>query len=359
MKRKLIILFSIFGLLLTSLVWLYPSQEISEDERRKLNQFPDLSMKTVSNGDFMNKFEDYAKDQFPFRYNARQTKALFRYYGLGIRENNNIYKDGKKAIKIEYPLKENEIKKGASKFNYINDTYLTEDNNIYLSLIPDKSYYSSQTAIPKIDFNSLEEIFLDEINFGDYISIKDTLTLDDFYNTDIHWKSENLENVAQALFLKMNIDSNINYTIEELNTKFKGVYSGHSALPLKSDTIKSIRNKSIDEATLKLINSDESLPIYSLKGLESQDQYDYYLYGPQAIVEIDSPNAHSDKELIVFRDSYASSLIPYFMDNYSKITLVDIRYISSNALNEYIEFNDQDVLFIYNTSILNSSTMLK
>lgn len=61
----------------------------------------------------------------------------------------------------------------------------------------------------------------------------------------------------------------------------------------------------------------------------------------------------------MFRDSFGSSLAPLFIEGYKKITLVDIRYMHPNMLEQFIEFNNQDVLFIYSTSVLNNSEMLK
>ena len=59
--------------------------------------------------------------------------------------------------------------------------------------------------------------------------------------------------------------------------------------------------------------------------------------------------------MILFRDSFGSSLVPLLLDNYRKITLVDIRYISSKILEQYIDFNGQDVLFLYSSLVLNQN----
>jgi len=76
-------------------------------------------------------------------------------------------------------------------------------------------------------------------------------------------------------------------------------------------------------------------------------------------LEITNPNVNNGKELVIFRDSFGSSLTPLLLDGYSKVTLVDIRYIASDLIGDYITFDDQDVLFVYSTSVLNSSAMFK
>ena len=71
--------------------WVHPSQELSESERRKLAQFPELSVTSLVTGSFMSKFEDYTLDQFPLRDTVRQLKSLFHYHILGQKDNNGIY----------------------------------------------------------------------------------------------------------------------------------------------------------------------------------------------------------------------------------------------------------------------------
>ena len=89
------------------------------------------------------------------------------------------------------------------------------------------------------------------------------------------------------------------------------------------------------------------------------DKYDVYVGGAASLQRIKSPNAASDKKLIIFRDSYTSSLVPLFLEAYSEIVLVDLRYISSSLLGEYVDFADADILFLYGVSIVNNASILK
>ena len=67
----------------------------------------------------------------------------------------------------------------------------------------------------------------------------------------------------------------------------------------------------------------------------------------------------TEKELILFRDSFGSSIAPLLVEGYSKITIVDIRYVQSEYLGNFIKFEDQDVLFLYSTMLLNNSLALR
>ena len=67
-------------------------------------------------------------------------------------------------------------------------------------------------------------------------------------------------------------------------------------------------------------------------------------------------DAENKKELVIFRDSFGSSLAPLLAGSYSKITLVDIRYLNSESIGRFIEFSENcDVLFMYNTGTLNTT----
>jgi len=96
-----------------------------------------------------------------------------------------------------------------------------------------------------------------------------------------------------------------------------------------------------------------------MEKLSSRDLYDVFLSGPVSVLTVENPAANTDKELIVFRDSFGSSMVPLLIPGYAKVTLVDIRYLPADKLGEFVEFENQDVLFLYSTLVLNQSSMLK
>ena len=99
--------------------------------------------------------------------------------------------------------------------------------------------------------------------------------------------------------------------------------------------------------------------VYDMTKLDSRDLYDVYLSGARALLTIENPNAGTDRELIVFRDSFGSSMVPLLLSDYGRVTLVDIRYIQPDLLGQFLDFHGQDVLFLYSTLVLNSSGALK
>ena len=200
----------------------------------------------------------------------------------------------------------------------------------------------------------------ENIENAEYINIFDCLELEDYYATDIHWKQENLQEVVDRISKQMGFYDRLSMSYEKREiTSFDGIYAGEVPLDLEKDKICVLTNSVIESCSVYNYEERNKADIYDKTKLDSNDKYDIYLSGSAPLLTITNPYAENDKELIVFRDSFASSLVPLFTEGYSKITLVDIRYVRSEDLEEYIKFDNQEVLFLYSTLILNSSAVLK
>ena len=116
-----------------------------------------------------------------------------------------------------------------------------------------------------------------------------------------------------------------------------------------------LENELLDACTVYNYTTGKITPVYDMEKLYSKDQYEVYLSGSQSLLRIDNPNAAADRELIVFRDSFGSSLTPLLVQDYAKVTLVDIRYISIDVLSQYVEFENADVLFMHSSLVLNKN----
>lgn len=359
----IIIPISAFWLGLSLTTWISPTQEISKSERRKLTQLPKLEFKSVLSGKFMKDFEEYSKDQFPARFKLRTLKAYTRFNLLSQKDNNDIYIENGFVAKLEYNLNQNSINIANNKFNYLYERYMRDTNiKSYISVIPDKNYYlGTNKDYPSMDYDKLFNLIKEGNGYAKYIDLTKILSLDDYYKTDIHWKQENLEKIAEIISLELGIADSLTLDFEKVNTNipFYGVYYGQSALPLKPDNIAYLTNDTIENCTVYNLEKDVTTNVYDIEKLNGRDPYDVYLSGATPLLVIENHNIKTEKELIVFRDSFGSALIPLLLEGYSKVTMVDIRYIKSDMLGDYIEFNDQDVLFLYSTSILNSASILK
>lgn len=340
-----------------------PKSDISVSERRPLKQFPNISLETILDGSFMTDFEKYTLDQFPLRDSFRSLKAVTAFYGFRNKDNNGIYVADGYAASLEYPLNEGRIDYATGRFEHIYNKYLKDNcENVFVSVVPDKNYFlGGKNGYLTIDYDRLFSKVKENMNFAKYIDITGVLEVEDYYKTDSHWRQEKIIEVANKLALGMNMSpvEMDNFEIMEADVDFYGVYYGQAALPMDSESIYYLINDVLKQCTVYNYETNKKTGIYNMDKLTSRDPYDMFLSGPTALLTIENENSSTDKELIVFRDSFGSSLIPLIADQYAKITIVDIRYISSNLLGNYIDFNGQDVLFLYSTTLLNNSTSLK
>lgn len=363
-------------LVLTALCFFLPKPDYLDAERREPAAFPEPSLENIMkdgveyNDSFMSKFEEYAIDSFPFRNEFRTLKAVFVNYVLLQKDNNDIYFADGQTSKLDYPLNDDMTEFAVDKFNEIFETYLEgKTDNIYLSIIPDKNYFlAEQNGYPSIDFDKMVADITSGTEFARYIDIFDSLTADDFYKTDTHWRQEELGDVVNKLLSAMTGGSMGEYKENVLDNPFYGVYYGQSALPLPPDTIKYLTNETIDALKVTVADSITGMPVestvYNMNKAFGKDPYEMFLSGATPIVVMENPNAKTDKELIIFRDSFGSSISPLLTEEYAKVTLLDIRYVNTDLLDDMApvygyDFENADVLFLYSTLILNTAKIFK
>ena len=359
-KIKNIIVSVVFLVLIIGIMFINiftKDNEISISERRKLEQFPKLTLTTLLDKSFFEKFDKYTTDQFTYRDNLRKLKVETELNIFKKKDYNNLYEYNGYIINQEYPLNEKSIENISNKVKQIANQYLTENNNVYFTIVPDKNYFVNKDNL-KLDYNKMEDMLKADLTFAEYIKINDLLELSDYYKTDTHWKQENILKIAEKIANQMNANISKDYETIKI-TDFKGVYSGQFPISSENDEIKVLTNDTLKRCKVYNYETKEYSGIYNLKKINSLDKYDVYLSGATPMLTIENPDYNGTKELIVFRDSYGSSLIPLLVTGYSKVTVVDTRYISPKLLNQYIEFKDQDVLFMYSTLIINNSTTLK
>ena len=348
---------------LVAFAWFKPADDISEAERRKLAQFPEVSVDTVLEGQFMTGFEDYTLDQFPLRDSFRQIKSLFHYNVMRQHTNNNIYLVDGYAAKQEYPLNEISVSYAMNKFNAIYDQYLkTSGCKVYMAIAPDKGYYLAEpNGYLAMDYEQLFAAVQEGMPWATFVDLTDTLELSDYYYTDTHWRQECLLPAAQKLAQAMGGQGPQEADFQKVlvDRPFYGVYYGQAALPLDAEELYYLESDVLKGCRVKDHETGKYVSVYNPEDLDNQDLYDIFLGGAKALLTIENPDAKTNKSLVVFRDSFGSSMIPLLVQDYRTVTVVDTRYINPMMLSSYLRFTNQDVLFLYSSLILNSSSVLQ
>lgn len=321
---------------------------ISVFEKRKLEQMPDFSINGVLDGSFFKKFDNYTNDQFFAREDLRKLTTLIdlsvrgEYHKLTIK-NGYIYE--KNLI-----TNINSVNNFINKINVIDKMYLSDKNKIYYSVVPDKNYFGDNK------YDDMLNLLKNNFDYQ-YINIFDVLELEDYYKTDQHWKQENIKSVAKVLLENMALEFVDDY--EETTIKeFRGTYGNQIAIFKETDTLKVLINEDISNSKVFNYESNSETVVYDDTNTRV-DAYNIYLSGPVSIIEMTNEITKSDDELIIFRDSFGSSLAPLLLNQYKKITLIDTRYIKPDLISNYIKIDNQDILFIYSTLIINNSYTLK
>ena len=343
--------------------WFGPVKDVSEAERRKLAQMPAVSLETILSCKFMTGFETFTLDQFPLRDSFRSLKALVHYNLLRQGDNNEIYVADGFAAKLEASLNEVSLESAVVKFDKIYETYLVgTDCKAYVSVVPDKGMYLARpNRYPAMDYRKVFSFVESTLSWGTFVDISGFLETEDYYRTDTHWRQEKLTDIARRLCEVMGTGwfEDTELTKKAVDRPFFGVYYGQAALPMEPETMYYLDNELLEGCTVYNFETGKTTKIYDMDKLQSRDLYDIYLSGAAALLQITNPAAKTDRELVVFRDSFASSLIPLLIKDYATVTVVDTRYMDPQLLGQFLTFDDQDVLFLYSTVVLNSSSTLK
>ena len=346
---------------LTACAWFLPAKAESDAERRPLKQFPQTSVDALLRGQFMSDFEGYTLDQFPLRDSFRAVKAMFHTYVLGEQDTNGIYVANGYAAKMEHTLNKTSLDHIVRRLTYVKDKYLT-DSKVYMAIVPDKGHYLAENSGRlSLDYDGLYAHIQQGMPWAEHIDLRDTLSLQDYYRTDTHWRQENLIPAAGVICEALGVSAprEEDYDKVLLDRPFYGVYWGQAALPMEPESMYIMESELLEQCTVYDYETGKNNQVYDWSKYQSRDLYDVYLSGARALLTIQNPAGIPGKELIVFRDSFGSSMIPLLVQDYETVTVVDIRYIGIDLLDRFVDFHGQDVLMLYSTLILNNSSAIK
>ncbi len=390
-SRALCLVFAAALALLSAACWLLPKDDYSESERRNLRAMPSLTLDSVLEGRFMDQFEAYAQDAFPFREPFRQAQALANL-GFGRLDGNGLYLAAPQGglpfedayvCALDYQLDEGALARVLGRFAKVNESYLEGSGaRVFAAVIPDKAYYlAGQSGHPSLDYEALFAMVEGGMPFAEHIDLTGSLGVECFYRTDTHWRQEALvplaglllERMAQAeaqpdspargqreagkeAFASGFAQQGLDFEQRVFGEPFCGVYLGQSALPLAPDTLIWLENDLTRAARAYDFEHGREIPLYdeAFAYANPLDPYELFLGGPLSLVSVENPLAQTDRELVIFRDSFGSALAPLLLEPYAKITLVDLRYIQPEALEGLVSFEGADVLFLHSTLSLNA-----
>ena len=327
-----------------------PDREFSEMENRNLEQMPTISAKSLLSGEFMKDFETYTTDQFVGRDAWIGLKSSMER-ALGKKENNNVYFCDEDTLITRFD--QPDATKVSENLNYVNNFVENVDIPVTFSLIPTQACIwadrlpAGAPNASQTDLLEQAKVAVPGATWADlYSSLWEHKDEDIFYRTDHHWTSlgayYGYTALAEALgYTPVPLDA---YTETVRSTEFYGtVFSSSGVRWVSPDTITTyVPDTGITvtsytyDSTGKPVEVPRSL--YDTSFLSVKDKYSMFLGGNQSLGVVKTPNTDKPK-LLIIRDSYADSLVPFLTPHFSEIHLVDLRYYKL-SLADYIQQND-------------------
>jgi hypothetical protein len=387
-KKIFVILFVALVVTLPAATFIFMPKEnplFSENENRFLSRFvePDFGgyfrnffnrkPNNIKSKQFMNGFDDWFADRFVLREDwiilQNELEML-----QGKTEINGVFVVGDRMIQVwraEHPRPyytadavsdADRILHSVDGFaRRMNQLYGTESyimlvpsaQEIYIDTLPPNSQPGNQSALIKYCYDNLEHFtpigvmtYLAE-NSNNYI----------YYRTDHHWTTfgSYWGYFAAAKQLGLTPYDLGRFHVEHASSDFRGtLFSKTLNFRVTPDVIQfyTLLSDTEREVHLRVNNGNEITEqdsLYFREFLEKKDKYAAFMGLNSPIMEV-SANVENDKSLLIFKDSFAHCMIPFLANHYSRITVLDMRYINTD-IREFVELQDySQILFVYSAT---------
>lgn len=333
-------------------------REYSESENRILAQRPEFSVERLLNGKYMSDMEAYVADQFFIRDKWINLKVL-EDLALGKRESNGVY-IGKKGYLMEIPSSPDKKALDKNLDAIRNFSLAHEDVRTVMTLVPNAAFIYDH-LVPKYApvRNQAEDVVYVQEKVGDslnYVDLTETMRAHKeepiYYKTDHHWTTLGAKYAFDTLYGSLGIeDPAENYEIYPVTHSFQGTLASKSGFDKEKDTIEIYIPQGVSNKCVVSYADDQrkSASVYQSAALKTKDKYEVFFGGNQSRIDISMP-VEQDKNLLIFKDSYANCFIPFLIPYYRNITVIDPRYYYEDVERLISDNNITDILFLYNVN---------
>lgn len=349
-------------------------KDFSENENRYLADVPKFGWRQVQEGAYMEGLTDYVSDHFPFRdfWVGLKTKTELV---CGKRKINGIFVAEDGYLVEEYVKPENteriagtlkkfadtveELTAGQGRKIQMRLMLVPTAVSVYGDKLPKHAlvndqmqtadYLYAETGIPPIDCR----MALRENRSGENL----------YYRTDHHWTTFGAY-VGYRVFCREMGFAPVSLgemTAQTVTEEFKGtLYSKSGDYGHDGDAIVIYTNPS-DRLTVEYKDTGEvSDSLYNLEYADKKDKYSIFLNNLHPLVEITNETAETDRELVLVKDSYANSIVPFLVHHYKKVYVFDTRYYKEGPSAFIAEHGGvTDVLLLYNMNTLDGDSGIR
>lgn len=172
-----------------------------------------------------------------------------------------------------------------------------------------------------------------------------------YFRSDHHWTSRGAYYAYVAFAESVGLEPTPLENFKEvlMNSTWKGTmygYTGDERVKEFSDEVYAyIPTKA---HTMTTYNSRGEADKFSTSILTGYASYDGFINGDNAYTVISVPENPQDMTILVFKDSYGNAFVPYLVEHYGTIIVVDPRYIYFNVYEHLKDYPLTDILFVNN-----------
>ncbi len=358
------IFFCIFALLWSGLIicnLAKPEKRFSENENRFLAELPKYTNEKLLNGEFMNGLDEYINDQFVFRDHWISLKTMAERAMLKP-DINSVYfaKDDYLIEKHDKSdVSEEQAEKNKERLIEFVKKYVEKlgEDHVNVMLVPTASEILKD-KLPPFATGYDQDAYINEViealPEGTFIDIRNNFNQHKdeyiYYRTDHHWTALGAfyayeQWAREAGFTPLSKEQ---FDITLGSDQFYGTLHSKVNVNVKPDEIYLYQIKKDMNYQLLYNLKDQTDSLYDLSKLEGKDKYSVYMGGNNALVEVKTNNMNG-RRLLVIKDSYAHSFVPFAVNHYEETYMIDFRYFNM-GVEQFVEENKiTDILVLYNT----------
>lgn len=334
-----------------------PNKEKSEQENRMLTTKPKFRLSSLISGDYDEKFEAYMDDQFVGRDMWRKLKVTVDRI-CGSRLENGVYigRNGQLLEQIEV-ADENHLAANIKAIKSFSESQ--KKIPVRMMLVPDAANVLNHSlpalAKPEDQTQMFSMVRKDLGDSVEWIDVSTELnkhkTEKIYYKTDHHWTTLGAFYAFQAAAPSLRIEGDLSgkYVSYAVSNSFNGMLASKSGVNLGEKEQIDIYVPTEEDTDLIIDYVDEgkrSTSLYDSSKLKEKDQYTVFLGGNSSLLDIRTVST-STKRLLLVKDSFANSFIPFLTPYYREIVVVDPRYYSGTINDLMDSYRISEVLFLY------------
>ncbi len=350
-SRFIVLLFLSLWLLAAATIAL-PVREFSPNENRYLAQRPEISFKAIRTGDFQNHLSEFLSDQIPFRSGWIRVNTTVKKL-MGRREINGIYLGKGHHYFQKFTDDSYSAGRMRSVFQMM-DTFIQEQKiptqvmlvpspgSVYKDRLPRNAPYYDEERV----YSTAKQMLSCPV-----IDLRETFAQagegELYYRTDHHWTTQGAEIAYEQYCNAVGLTPRM-HPLTAVSEKFRGTLDSKVLDPFApKDTISAWTD--LPSVTITFDDDKTTDTPYFQEKLQEKDQYAYFFGGNWGKVTIDT-GAASGKKLLVIKDSFANSFVPFLFEDYSQIIMLDLRYFHGNVADVIAQQGSSELLFLYETS---------